>query len=231
MTSKRFYSVVWRVNALLIFAVGVGCLLLLLFAATMFIKDMGRGRHAEDTVHVNEVQVAKAEASLGAFTAIEGSAMMRAPLTVRQEVGANPYVSKVSGTNAIQNYLYVDPVSHTSHWLITGNRGLILETTELLSRSYSGQESDAVEAVVYRLVDTDTDGDGKLSEDDLNTIAVSDPAGKRLVRLFAKVDYVNGLRLTGKGALVVLYTAGGHLHAADVDLNSNKVVRDSILKP
>jgi hypothetical protein len=228
VTKRRFYAFVWRANALMIFAVGAGCLLGLLFAAFMAFKSMSRPRHLEDTINISEGQVGKTDEKLGKFSAIEGSAMLRAPLHLEQEYAGLHNVSK--GTSAIQNYLYFDPASHASHWLINGNGGLILDTRDLPARNYGAKEEAAVEAVFYALVDTDSNGDGKLTDADQMTIAISDPNGKHFVRLFSKVDGVNSVHLSGKGALVVLYTAGKQLHAADVDLNSGKVVRESVVK-
>jgi hypothetical protein len=206
----------------------VGCLLVLLFAAFMAIKNMDRSQHLNDTINVNEAQIDNAEQKLGAFETIEGSAVMRAPLQLKQEYPGTNY--SVKGTVASQNYLFFDPVSHASHWLITGNRGLILEAMALPAKNFNRQVEIPVEAVVYTLVDTDSNGDGKLSDADLITIAISDPNGKHFARLLTRGERVNGARLSGKGMLVVLYTAAKQLRAADVDLSSGKVVRESVVK-
>jgi hypothetical protein len=85
--------------------------------------------------------------------------------------------------------------------------------------------------VVYLVVAQDTTGDGKLTRNDSSALAISDPVGKRFASLIPKVEEINGAHLVSAGKLLLLFTSEANLRAAEVDLASNKVLRESVLKP
>jgi hypothetical protein len=223
--SRRFFSLLWRVNALVIFAVGIAGVLVLTMAAVMFIKNMTRERHVANVMSLESEQVS---ASLGNFGAVEGAPLLRAPLHLNQEY---EYGHTSKEASSIQNYLYFDPATHSFHWLLPGNRRLILDSTELPASNFPRRDDVPVEAIVYQLVDADTNGDQKLTNGDLKTIAVSDPSGRRFARVLSKVERLNGAHLIGKTKLVLLYTSDGALRAAEFDLSSDKIVRESAMHP
>jgi hypothetical protein len=221
----------WRVNALVIFAVGIAGVLVLSLAAFMFLKETMRVRQVDSVVNVDPEDADTSRASLGNFSAVTGSSMLRAPLFLDQAAEYS-HVSKVASTvSSIQNYLYFDPASHAFHWLLPGNRRLILESTELSARDPAQGEVAVVYAIVHQLVDSDTNGDGKLAGDDLKTVAVGDPNGLRFARVLSKVERLNGAHLIDKTRLVLLYTAGGELRSAEIDLASDKIIRESAMNP
>jgi len=80
-------------------------------------------------------------------------------------------------------------------------------------------------------VATDSNHDRRLTADDTKTIALSDPAGKNFVRVLNNVEEFKGGRIVNGTSLVILYTSGATLRAAEIELASNKLTRESILKP
>lgn len=218
----------WRVNALVIFVVGIAGALVLAFAAFMFLKETMRTRQVDNVMSLESAQVDKSNATLGNFSAVDGAALLRAPLHLNQEY-EHGYTSK--DASSIQNYLYFDPATHDFHWLLPGNRRLILDSTELPGGNFPRRDDVAVDAIVYQLVDADTNGDGKFTGGDLKTIAVADPGGRRFARVLSKVERLNGAHLIGKTTLVLLYTSDGALRAAEFDLSSDKIVRESAMNP
>jgi hypothetical protein len=223
----RFFSVVWRINALLILGVGIGAFSLLLVGGTMLVKDFVRPRHTENVAYLAPNAVDKSASELGPFEAVEGTGTLRAALRLTQDYSIGSIAKESS---SVQNYLYVDTGSHASHWLIPDNRGLIVATMELPAGRYGNHDQAPLEAVVYELADADTDGDKRLTKKDLITVAVSDPEGRSLVRLFRNVQRLNGAQVDGKGKLVILYTAQDKLHVAEIALASGKVLRDDVMK-
>jgi len=215
----------WRLNALVIFALGIAGVLVLSLAAIMFMKNMTRDRQANNVINLDTEQT---NATLGNFSAVDGAALLRAPLHLHQEY-EHSYATK--DASSIQNYLYFDPATHAFHWLLPGNRRLILDSTELPAGNFPRHENQPADAIVYQLVDADTNGDGKLTGGDLKTIAVADPGGRRFARVLSKVERLNGAHLNGKTTLVLLYTSDGALRAAEFDLSSDKIVRESAMNP
>lgn len=77
---------------------------------------------------------------------------------------------------------------------------------------------------------TGSGGDGKLTGSDAKTIALSDAVGSRFTRVLTGVEDVNGTTLTNSGRLLVLYTASSALKAAEIEVESHRIVRDAPLQ-
>lgn len=227
MAGKRFFAWVWRINSLIVFAVGLVSFVLLIFASVSIYKDFARTRHVNDVVNVAEEQIETSTASLGMFSEIGGTDVLRASLNVQQEY-ARSFGSK--DTSSTRNYLYFDPASQESYWLIPGYRGLIVNENEFPSPGY-GESNEPPRVIVHELVDNDSNHDKRLTADDAKTIAVSDPSGKNFVRVLNNVEEFKGGRIVNGTSLVILYTSGAALRAAEIELPSNKLTRESLLKP
>ena len=227
MNRRRFFALVWRVNGLLILVTGVLACGVLGFASWQIYRGFTRTRYASNVVNVADEQIDRSKARLGTFERIEGTSVLRAALMIEQQYG---FSSGSKETRSVQNYLFYDPATGNSHWLVPGNRGLILSTHQLPERDY-GERKKTVVAFIYELVEADTNGDHKLTTNDARVIAMSDPAGLRFARLVSGVDELNGSELTHEGRIVILYTASGTLKAADIDLETQKVLRESSVQP
>lgn len=227
MKNRQFFAVVWRINSVVILAAGVVGLFVLLFAAAAIYKEMTRTRQATGVVNIAEEQVDLAKASIGDFHLVEGTNVLRAPLYLEQEYA---FGSGSKETSSTQNYLYFGLETRDAYWLIPGHRGLILETNEFPSREYGEEEKRAVVAVMYILVDEDTNGDGKLTRNDSKVIAMSDATGKQFARLLTKVEEINGAHLKN-GSLLIFFTSESTLRMAEVELATINVVRESVVKP
>ena len=225
MTSRRLFAAVWRANALLILVAGVLSIGVLSFALWQIYKETTRTRHATQVINVAGEQVDRATRRVGRFEAVEGSAILRAPLTLEQEYG---FSSGSKETSSPQNYLFYDPRSGRSWWLLPGFSGLLLSTEQLPSHEYGAKPAPVV-AFAYELVESDTSGDEKLTGSDRRSIALSGPDGSNVVKLFRDVDELNGAYLQDDGILLI-YTAAGALRAAHVDPRTFAVTRDAALQ-
>ena len=227
MTGRRFFAVVWRVNAVLILLTTVLACAVLAFAAREIFKEAIRARQATGVVNVAEEQVDRSRAELGKFEIVRGTRLLRAPLQIEQTYG---FSSGSKEATSVQNYLFYDPSDGSSHWLLPGNKGLFLSEHELPEREYSKPEPPLI-AVVYELVEVDTNGDKKLTASDAKAVAVSDPSGSRFTRRLTGVEEVHGTTLTTNGNILILYTAASTLKAAEIDVGSLKIVRDGPVQP
>jgi hypothetical protein len=226
MTARRFFGVLWRVNAVLILVTGVLASAVLVFAIWELFKDATR-REARNVLNVASEEIDTSTTRLGDFETVAGAHALRAPLNVEQNYA---FGSGSKETTSIQNYLFYDTADGTSRWLLPGHKGLLLVTHELSDRDYTEPKKPTV-GFVYEIVDTDTTGDRKLTSKDKKVVGLSDPAGRRFGRLLEGVDDVNGVVLNEKGRAVILYTTAGTLRAAEVDIQESKVVKDGALRP
>jgi len=221
---RRFFAVVWRVNAILLLLVATLAVGLFGFAMFQMYRESRPGREAVDVLNVADERIDSSKVQLGSFQQVVTSGVLRAALETEQEHGFS------SGSGAeVRNYLYYDASNGASRWLLAGNKGLILATHELPQGGCS-DTSDSV-AVVYELVEADTNGDSKLTGSDAKVIAVSNPAGSRLTRIVVGVQDVNGTTLTPAGRILVFYTSSATLRVAEVDAETHRIIRDAPLQP
>jgi hypothetical protein len=225
--TRRFFLLVWRIDAILLLMMGVLAVAVLSYAAFQIYRDATRTRQVSNVVNVAGEQIDKSKVELGRFEPVAGSSVLRAPLQIEQQYG---FSSGSKETSSVQNFLFYDPADGSSRWLAPGNKGLFLAAHELPEREYVKPEKPVV-AVVYELVDSDTTGDQRLTASDAKVIAVSNPGGSRFTRLLSGVQEVNGCTLTPGGRILVLYTSSATLRAAEIDVETQRIVRDSPLEP
>lgn len=225
MNSRRMFARIWRINAVLILVTGVLACCVLAYAAIEILRDATRPREAIDIVNVAP-NVGKETSRLGTFAPIGGTTVLRAPLYRDQE-----YELAVSSkeTTSIQNYLFFDPATGASYWLLPGNAGLVTSTHHLPQTRYA-EVDRPTKIVFYEISEVDSDKDQRLTSKDLKTIYSSDPTGRRLVPVARSVSEVHGVELSDETA-VVLYTSSRVLRAAIVDVATMRVRRDSPVTP
>jgi hypothetical protein len=227
LRSRRFFSVLWRANAVLIFVAGIMGSLVLAFVLFLMWQEATRSRHASDVLNVASNEIEGSTTSLGGFDPIEGTPVLRAELFIEQEY---EFSAGSKDTRSTQNYLYYNPTENTTNWLLPGYKGIILATHELPADDYREVRTPP-KVVLYELVDRDTNGDGKLTQNDRRDIAVSDPAGTRLTRVLKDVEGFNGGHLAEGGAdVLVFYRSAGALHVARIDSVTGKVLHESDIR-
>lgn len=230
MNSRRFFSVLGRVNAVILFVaglLGVGILTVVLYT---LIKEATRERHARNVFTLEGGNITESKTSLGEFESVEGISVLRAPLQSSQEYSIGSGSKEGSST---RNYLFYDPATASSYWLLPGFAGIISSVQDLSGDNQDCVSSSApVKAWIYALVEKDTDKDGQLTRDDSQDIAISDPAGTHLLRVFTGVEDLNSVHLLpGENEAVVMYDSQGSRHAARVDIATGRVLSDTVLKP
>ena len=226
MRGRRFFAIVWRTNALLILVTAVLACAVLAYGTWQIYRETTRTRQATGVMNVAEEQIDRSKVELGRFDAIAGTNVLRAPLQLQQVYG---FSSGSKEATSVQNYLFYDSSDGTSRWLVPGRKGLFLSAHELPEREYA-KAAKPVLVVVYELVEADTSGDGKLTASDAKTIALSDPVGSRFTRVLTGVEDINGTTLTSSGRVLVLYTASSALKAAEIEVESHRIVRDAPLQ-
>ena len=213
MNHRRFFAFVWRVNAVLILLVGVLAAVVLTVLGYMLLKDATRTRTVDDVANLALGDIDKQSAEIGAFHAVPGVAVLRAPLRV-QETYALGSGSKEAGST--RNYLHFDPSSKSAYWLKPSMEGLILQSEQLPKSEYGQPEPDTV-AFVYVSVERDSNGDSRLTATDVKSIAMSDASGKNYRTVVEKADRLNDARLIAPDRLLILYSIGTQLAAVEVN--------------
>jgi hypothetical protein len=213
MKTKRFFTFVWRVNAVLIFVVGVLAAVVLSALAYIFFKDAIRTRYVGNVANAALSEVETQIAELQPFQQIQGTGVLRAALNIRQTYSLGSGSKEAIFT---RNYLYFDVSTRSAYWLKATTDGLILQVYDLPGSPY-GQNQSETTAVVYVAVERDSDGDHRLSDSDIKRIAVSDSKGKNYRVVVDRADRLNDARLLRPDRLLILYSLGSKLTAVELD--------------
>ena len=220
MNSRSLSARIWRWNAYVIFVAAILAIAMLVLGFGVMIADELDDQET-NVVEVAANRVAQSKTRLAAFEIVPGTNVLRAPLHLDQELRGS--VSSKDATS-VQNYLFYEPGSASSYWLLDGPAALLASTKPLPSRDYSNERLP-VTVFVYEQVPRDTNGDHRLTGADLKTIAVSDAAGRRFSPLVHEVTEMHAAELMTDGTIVILYSTQGKMHAAHVDRATFGVIR------
>lgn len=215
MQTRKLFSHIWRINAVLILLAGLLAVGLLCVAGFSLISSLTRTRHVDNVATTALGETKESSAELGSFEAITGSTVLRAPLTVRN--GGALGSSYESGST--RNYLYFDPATRSTHWLCPSMNGVVLSSTPLPSNDYGATKADAL-AFVHVVVSKDSNNDERLTDDDSKQIAVSAPDGTGYRVLVAQADRLNKALMLSPTRLLILYSMGSKLAAVEVDASN-----------
>lgn len=229
MKGRRFFALLWRVNAVVIFAAGTVGLFVLLFAAAVVYKEVTRPGHVAAAANIARQQPDADATHVGEFRPLGDGTILRAPLYLANEQYA--VGSSSSSMHSTRNYLFYDTSSQQAYWLISGHRGQILKTEDLPEADCPDDDQSPVVITYYVLVDRDTDGDGELTDQDSKSFAVSDPSGRRFARLLDEMDQINGGHLDASGRLVVFFTSNASLRTARIDPSTHEVLSNVEIEP
>ena len=233
MTSP-FFRLVWRFNALAIAVASVIAVFIGLYAAYHVARDVFRVPYqAADAVRLEPQPTAtdkpgepqatalRTDLDVGHFQYIGGTRHYYASV-----VGAQSYDYRTSSKEATstRNMIFFDADTMESRKLLASDDTLIIETRELREE---GQPSDAMpKAMLYSLVEADTNKDGMLNANDARTLALSRVDGSGLERLTGIAGQFRGEIVNAGGAGLTLIVEDTHkLHAHAVDLATFKVTR------
>ena len=210
-----FFRIIWRLNALLIFSVGVMGILILGYLSWHLWEDAFGEKQREDIVNIDEEAAIELKWQYRAIVDIDGSDYVMMPLESSQGY-EQEYYGKF--TEAARNVLFVNLVSNDYHWLFPDHNRLILQHSAVSEMTYS-TAPPIVRVIVFLLVEEDTNQDSRLTRSDLKTIALSHPEGRNVERIVTGIDELTGLRVVDKHRLMLFYQKDGQTHSMAVALS------------
>lgn len=230
--SSPFFRLVWRFNALAIAAASTIAVFIGLFAAYHVAREVFRLPYqANDAVRLEpqpaatgnpadtQAKALRTDLDVGHFQHIGGTRHYYASI-----VGAQIYDYRTSSKEATgtRNMIFFDADTMESRKLLASDDTLIIETRELREE---GQPSDATpKAMLFSLVEADTNKDGMLNVNDARALALSRVDGSGLERLTGIAGQLRGEIVKAGGAELTLIVEEAHkLYAHAVDLATFKV--------
>ena len=219
---ERFFSLIWRANALIVFAAGLAGIALVAVVFFQLAREFREPRRVAGVVNLADEEIESESFHFGSFEPIAGSSYLSAPLYTDQGYPLGS-ISKVS--RASRNYLFFNPQDSAAHWLLPNNKGLV-EWRRQFPQSRGMETPEPVVAVLWEIIDQDSTGDLKLTENDLSSIYASGPAGTPLKLLVSGVQEVLGANQTASNTAFLMFLKENDLRAAAVNLESLSLVSD-----
>lgn len=219
MESNRFFLWLTRLNAILILLFLLGAIAVSLFAVLESMR--WDNRRAVEVVKEEDKTAQDETLRLGSIDTVCGHDAKYIELQTERK--GKSYSSGSSGGQT-RNIIFFTDGNSRAQWLFDHNRYLI-DTVRPVPYSYSDCDDDSAVLIYYVIITDDSNNDGKLSEEDELTIAISDPYGRDYKALLTDADRVLDYELTAnnkqlsillkKGEQVVLrdYSVTGQLLA------------------
>ena len=219
---RRFFRVVWRINAILI------CLasLLLLFAlsyAVISSLPTSRGNADNATVKPSgDKPDDKIELSIAEAEPLPGTKV------VRLEVSRGAHGQKLSSFSRGEpwgacNYIFYDAGSNGTTTLFPSNSNFIATCNDLCFPETPYNER-VLKWSAFTFADKDTSGDGVVNAEDQLSVGVASPTGEGFHVYLTGLDRVLTMRLEGENDLFVYYVQGKSVYVARIDLAAQKIL-------
>lgn len=109
--------------------------------------------------------------------------------------------------NETRNVLFLTGNEKKARWLFPRQNNLILVTAQLCEDSQNSKDNPA-KTLYFEYVKDDTNRDGKLSEQDNSSVALSKPDGSEFVEVLHGVSRVLSYKMIGSQYLSVVYQVG-----------------------
>lgn len=229
---KGLFRLVWRFNAIAIAAVSAIALFFGSYAAFQLARDLLRPYRAQGVVRVGDTGGSRKPAPASTlhtshFLHIRGTPILWSSINAQQTYEFR-YSSKEASST--RNVLFYDMTSGESRRLLPDHEHLVTDRREL--RSAEDNQGEAPKALLFALVEDDTNQDGVLSSQDTATVALSRTDGSDLVRVAGARGFLHGATITPDGSQVVLMVENaGAIQAIHVDLATFGVGRTAAIVP
>jgi len=222
----RLFRFVWRANALFIFAAGVCALVFAGILAAMQIRWMSRVRHVDALVNTDSTRHVEETLSLESGTRINGQPWMLVGLSSEQDY---EHGSFSKSAEAVRNYAFVS-TGEPARWLFDHNRFLILDATQLPESNYREVVEPTV-LISFRVVEKDTDNDGRLTAWDDAVLVFTRPDGGGRTTVLQGIKGHVSPELIGEQVLTVYKGAEGYASATFSVQDFSKLREDKIVVP
>jgi hypothetical protein len=205
MRAHRFFRGVWRFNALVILFAGVLAIGALTISAVYALRAIFREREVVAVVNTAEQGGIRETLALGRATQIRGHSGLLVAVESDQEYD-QAYFSK--STAAARNYGFVS-ASELPRWLYPHNRFLVVDASQLPASEYS--ERDPPTAVVsFVVVQSDSDGDERLTPSDLSKLVFTKPDGTGSKVVLENLRHIVSQEMMGEQVLVLYKGPSGY---------------------
>lgn len=231
MEENRFFRIIWRINSITIL---IFLLLIIGFVAFNFIKEVFDRKKPPVITNIAVDPQGQEKWTLGRPQEIEGTNFIYIPLvSEKKEISVQQPVLASKAFNSYdhgyfspsRNLLFINEKTREMKWLFNDNTQMIVQI-EMLSILKRYDKDRKIDAIVYQIIRKDTNGDNRLTSDDLIDIAISLPDGSQYKEVLQSVERVLGATSLGDGEILILYQYKGGGYASTFGLQ-NMSIKDT----
>jgi hypothetical protein len=226
MKTTRVFRNIWRANAVIIFAAGTLAIIVIAVSGYYMLKAATRERAVDAVVNTDPGRRIEQSFALGNVSPIVGHPWLLVPLESDQHYD-QAYFSK--STSAARNYAFLSR-SLEMRWLYPHSRFLIVNAVQLPRADYD-DESGVTQLVSFEVVQQDTDGDKRLTPEDLSSLVFARPDGTGVSTGLESISEVLSQELTGEELLVVYQDRDGYAVATFSLKDFSQVKRERLALP
>lgn len=216
MEQSRFFTLVWRFNALLITAIGLVGICILVYATYQIAKDTFGEKRVRNIVNIENDRGVTETLSLRHMSQIGDGPFVMISLVSSQKYPQDHFSKSTSST---RNWLFVDTKGANRHWLLESHKDLIISTQTLSLDRSRQSEDNSVKAILYTVISSDTNGDGRLTGEDAKSIALSRGSGKDYRVVVEGADDIIGHQMVDEGTVFVAYQKRQNAYFKTINLS------------
>ncbi|MBC7795369.1 MAG: hypothetical protein H7Z37_00690 [Pyrinomonadaceae bacterium] len=229
MTTTKLFRLIWRINAVIVLAVGIVVTGFMIAGLAVFVKEQLRTSNNNTIkVRTDENAIVKTELKYGKFSKVAGANYMVASIQAKQDYSNYGIANSKEQTNvAFSNCVFVNLADDSTGFLLPHNDSLIVYHEAVTKESKTLTNDDEIAPTLlfsYRIVKNDTNNDGRLNLDDKKTIAFSDISGANLTDIITNVDEVLNTERLNDNTMIYIYRANEKIFISGVNLAERKVV-------
>jgi len=223
---NRFFKFVWRFDGIIFMITGVLALIIIAVSGYQLVNSLKRGKDTRETLNIAGNVNTDKQINLGEITDIENTDYIMIPLQSPQN---SQKFSSCSSEYRILNILFVNKQNNMGKWLFGNNDHSILLHELLSEKDDCDSDPKIIRAILYEVVNKDTNGDNIVSEDDKKIIALSSSSGDNYKEILSGLDSFIGHKVLDKDTLFLVYQKQGMGYAATVSLSDFSITNQRLL--
>ncbi|AMO56277.1 hypothetical protein GZ77_05595 [Endozoicomonas montiporae] len=223
MQQSKFFRVIWQYNGLVLAVASTLAIAVLSFISYKVFKEIVVERSITNVVKTDSEKVTGEGFMIGYIEDINDGDHLIAPL-ISQQSYTKSYYNKSSSSQ--RNMLFINAGKNSSSWLFNDNESLITDY-RLLSNKEADNSKSIVKAIFFTIAKADTNDDGFITDEDIKTIALSDPDGSKYKEIETNINKLHGHKFLNNNQLVVIYEQQGVDYHATIDTQTSQIVTKS----
>jgi hypothetical protein len=229
--SDRFFTWVWRVNGLVLLALGVVGLagtIALIFNVGLF---WSRDRPEQQLTQVAGADLGAKDLRLADFRPIAGTQFLYAALAPPSE-----YIGSGSsgGFGLAHNLLFFDMNSKKTHWLLPDNDQVIQSFSFFMdppaaSYTFDGEARKRDQVAIAILLELQRPRETTDATGESRSLAIASAEGRALTSIAQSIGGLLGYHQSSTESAFVFYVSDGAARVLDVNPTTRKVRSDGLL--